>query len=252
MWFNYHKLGVEKDRDSIFTTITTIWKPGLTFDPINTSPPLAKHLTITATPRRTATHFKPSVKYSKYKMSKASGANIACGILALLAFVVKLVLNYLGGCGKDPFPRSNKNVSDIFYLEITPAGWAFSIWGLIYTLNGGYIIYALSTLFRDFPAVFTSKFFLACVVSDAFNMAWLFTFAYLEIGWSCGAIIAYALGLYAVFGVVSYNYESHKKELQTRFSKDVWVIQILTQNGKELYNAYISMMILAYFIRCLS
>jgi hypothetical protein len=32
MWFtgvNYYKLAVEKDRDSIFTTITTIWQPGL-------------------------------------------------------------------------------------------------------------------------------------------------------------------------------------------------------------------------------
>jgi hypothetical protein len=33
MWFtgiNYYKLAVEKDRDSIFTTVnTTIWKPGL-------------------------------------------------------------------------------------------------------------------------------------------------------------------------------------------------------------------------------
>ena len=33
MWFtgiNYSKLAVEKDRDSIFTTITrTIWKPGV-------------------------------------------------------------------------------------------------------------------------------------------------------------------------------------------------------------------------------
>jgi hypothetical protein len=30
MWFtgiNYYKLAVEKDRDSIFTTITIIWKP---------------------------------------------------------------------------------------------------------------------------------------------------------------------------------------------------------------------------------
>jgi hypothetical protein len=25
---NYYKLAVEKDRDSIFTTITKIWKPG--------------------------------------------------------------------------------------------------------------------------------------------------------------------------------------------------------------------------------
>jgi hypothetical protein len=33
MWFtgiNYYKLVVEKDRDSSFTTITTIWKPRLT------------------------------------------------------------------------------------------------------------------------------------------------------------------------------------------------------------------------------
>ena len=28
---NYYKLAVEKDRDSIFTTITTIWKQGLIF-----------------------------------------------------------------------------------------------------------------------------------------------------------------------------------------------------------------------------
>jgi hypothetical protein len=31
MWFtgiNYYKLAVEKDRDSFFMTITTIWKPG--------------------------------------------------------------------------------------------------------------------------------------------------------------------------------------------------------------------------------
>jgi hypothetical protein len=25
---NYYKLAVKKDRDSIFTTVTTIWKPG--------------------------------------------------------------------------------------------------------------------------------------------------------------------------------------------------------------------------------
>jgi hypothetical protein len=34
MWstgINYYKLAVEKDRDSIFTTITTIWKPRLRF-----------------------------------------------------------------------------------------------------------------------------------------------------------------------------------------------------------------------------
>ena len=165
-------------------------------------------------------------------MAKVSGANIACGFLALVVFIVKLILNYLSGGGKDPFPRSNSNVSDIFYLEITPAGWAFSIWGVIYTLNGAYIIHALSTLFRDFPVIFSSKFFLACVVSDAFNIAWLFAFSYLEIGWSCGAIITYTLALYVVLGIVYYNYQLHKKELETRYIKDAWAIRILAQNGR--------------------
>lgn len=162
----------------------------------------------------------------------ASVSNQIAGFLALLVFIVKLILNYLSGGGKDPFPRSNKNVSEIFYLEITPAGWAFSIWGVIYTLNAGYIIYGLSTLFRDFPPIFTSKFFLACIVSDAFNIAWLFAFAYLEIGWSCGAIACYTLGLYTVLAVVYSNYQSHKKELETRLSKDAWAIRILAQNGE--------------------
>ena len=37
MWFtgiNYYKLAVDKDRDSIFTTITTIWKPGLSIQDV--------------------------------------------------------------------------------------------------------------------------------------------------------------------------------------------------------------------------
>ena len=35
MWFigiNYYKLAVQKDRDFIFTTITTIWKTGSSVD----------------------------------------------------------------------------------------------------------------------------------------------------------------------------------------------------------------------------
>ena len=30
------------------------------------------------------------------------------------------------------FHSNTGNISDKYYLEITPAGWAFSIWGIIY------------------------------------------------------------------------------------------------------------------------
>jgi hypothetical protein len=46
MWFtgiNYYKLAIEKDRDSIFTTITTIWKPGITSNSKHEQSPRKKH-----------------------------------------------------------------------------------------------------------------------------------------------------------------------------------------------------------------
>ena len=173
-------------------------------------------------------------------MRSTSTTTYIFGFLAFAVFITKVILNYLSGQGIGPFPRSNSNVSDIFYLEITPAGWAFSIWGLIYTLNGGYIIHALTTLFKDFPAVFTTSFFIAYILSDLFNIAWLFSFSYEKIGLSCGAIIAYQLALYAVLTVVYRNYNLHKKEIETRYIKDAWAIRILAQNGKfaSLYARY--------------
>ena len=47
------------------------------------------------------------------------------------------------------FTQSTGAVSDENYLEITPAGWTFSIWGFIYAWQVLWIAYGLSTICRE-------------------------------------------------------------------------------------------------------
>ena len=46
------------------------------------------------------------------------------------------------------FKNNTGDISDKFYLNITPASWTFSIWGFIFTWQLLWIIYTLSTICR--------------------------------------------------------------------------------------------------------
>lgn len=51
-------------------------------------------------------------------------------------------------CHTDPFLEPTGNVSDAFDNEITPSGWTFIIWTIIYIFLALVCVYALSGLFR--------------------------------------------------------------------------------------------------------
>ena len=61
-------------------------------------------------------------------------------IINTLSFIITLIINYLGGSG-NLFGKSVGEISDVFTTMITPAGYAFSIWGLIYLGLIFYLIY---------------------------------------------------------------------------------------------------------------
>lgn len=83
--------------------------------------------------------------------------------------------------------RSTKEISDQFYIYMTPAGYAFIIWSLIYLLLGGFVIYQIrrDTGTRDSIRYIGIWFILSCV----FNMTWLFLWHYLYIEWSVIAML---------------------------------------------------------------
>jgi len=62
-------------------------------------------------------------------------------IFTATAFVVNMVVNYLGLQGY--FGGTNQEVSAKYPTLLTPAGYAFSIWGPIFSLQGIYALYVL-------------------------------------------------------------------------------------------------------------
>jgi hypothetical protein len=96
-------------------------------------------------------------------------------IANILAFVVMLTVNVLSNV----LPlngRTAEQISDALPSYFTPAGYTFSIWGLIYTALLGYIIYQALPAQRGRP--FQSQIGWLFVVSSAANAGWLFTWHY--------------------------------------------------------------------------
>lgn len=105
-----------------------------------------------------------------------------------VVFFMILIVNYMGAAGVFN-GMSQKIVSDKYKTLITPAGFTFSIWGLIY-LSMGIIILRIFLKIRDEDyRVFiktASPFFL---IHGLFNMGWIVSFSYEKIGLSVFMII---------------------------------------------------------------
>ena len=162
---------------------------------------------------------------------KASTVTLA--LLAGFVFLAKIVLNGLAGAGLKPFPNSIANMSDTFPLDITPAGWAFSIWSLIYLWNAAYIIYALTTAFRDVPPVLNELFFLLYILCDLANITWLYTFTSGSVSSSSVVLVVNQVLLYMILYVAYSNYMTYKKDLENNYVVDSYCLQILVHNGKS-------------------
>jgi len=119
----------------------------------------------------------------------------------LAAFVVTLVINYLSTTGVIGTPQ--KDLSDKYYLPITPPGWAFSIWGVIYLWQAVWIIYHAviscqysSDLQADNTLMFGLSFYVSWILSCACNMGWIVAFATEQITLSTFILLAITGTLY--------------------------------------------------------
>ncbi len=96
-------------------------------------------------------------------------------IANVLAFIVVIVVNVLSNV----LPlngRTVEQISDDLPSYFTPAGYTFSIWGLIYTALLGYIIYQALPRQRQQP--FQTQIGWLFVISSAANVGWLFAWHY--------------------------------------------------------------------------
>lgn len=99
-------------------------------------------------------------------------------ILNIAALIVTVAVNALA----NTLPLNGLAtgaVSDLFPSLVTPAGYVFSIWGLIYLLLAVFVVYQALPAQRHNPRLVRLGYLF--VLSCTLNIAWLFTWHYLLI-----------------------------------------------------------------------
>ncbi|NMC51311.1 tryptophan-rich sensory protein [Candidatus Kuenenbacteria bacterium] len=92
---------------------------------------------------------------------------------ALVGYIIMVGVNYLA-VSLPLAGRDTGAISDSYPNLFAPAGYAFSIWGLIYTLLGIYVIYQLTR--KD--DVLVARVNQVFIINTLLNAAWLFAWHY--------------------------------------------------------------------------
>lgn len=108
--------------------------------------------------------------------------NIYLKMIAGLFYVAMVIINFLA----NSLPINNRStgvISDAYPNLFAPAGFTFSIWGLIYLLLGGYVIYQFVKGGQKKEGLIKkiNPWFIATSIA---NMAWIFAWHYDYIGLS--------------------------------------------------------------------
>jgi hypothetical protein len=101
-------------------------------------------------------------------------------ILNGVALIGTIIINYLSNTGIFN-GNTMASVSDKYHNYFTPAGYAFSIWGLIYLGLLAFVIYQGRLVFKnvsdDWPVLQIGWWFIiSCVVNSFWVIAWLYDY----------------------------------------------------------------------------
>uniref|UniRef100_A0A3Q3H0Q1 Si:dkey-29d8.3 n=1 Tax=Kryptolebias marmoratus TaxID=37003 RepID=A0A3Q3H0Q1_KRYMA len=157
-----------------------------------------------------------------------------------------LVVNALAGAGR-PFQFPTANVSARYETDITPAGWTFSIWGVIYTWLTLMVIYIISYVFRSWAqSLLPYSFYFSWLCNMLLNITWLVLWDRLMLA-GLVVLILIAFTNYSALFFCCYATDYHGQWLQTYHGKDLACLRILVQNGLAVYSTWTSIASLINF-----
>lgn len=128
------------------------------------------------------------------RLTESGSILLRCG--NIVAFIVTLAINGLAGVG-DINGKSTAVVSNIYANLVTPAGYVFAIWGVIYALLFVFIVYQALPNQKD--KLFQNQISVLFILSCVFNCLWIFLWQYNFISVSVAAIAALLATLVALY-----------------------------------------------------
>ena len=115
----------------------------------------------------------------------------------IVAFIVTVAVNGLAGSTTLLGGVTSADVSDMYPTLVTPAGFTFSIWGVIYTLLVLFVVYQALPKNRDKP--FLGQVGLLFGLSSLCNVCWLFLWHYDLITFSLVLMLALLASLILIY-----------------------------------------------------
>jgi benzodiazapine receptor len=125
-----------------------------------------------------------------------SGKTILLQSLNVLAFAVTVIVNALAS-SLALNGRTTAEVSDLYFTLVTPAGYVFSIWGVIYVLLLIFAVFQALPSQREKP--FLQQINVLFILSSVFNVSWLFLWHYDQIVLSVALMFALLATLIAIY-----------------------------------------------------
>jgi hypothetical protein len=100
----------------------------------------------------------------------------------IVAFLLTGVVNGLAGSTAILGGKNTAQISDAYPTLITPAGYVFAIWGIIYVLLGVFVVFQALPSQKD--KEYQKKIDWLFILSSLFNIVWLFLWQSEYLGWS--------------------------------------------------------------------
>lgn len=141
------------------------------------------------------------------------------------------------------------NLSDKYYTDVTPAGFTFSIWGVIYFWQAVWLLGSVISICRQgingplyrSPILLPPVFFIIYILNNAINTTWLFVWDR-EILIAAFVILALdAISLYICIGISMKYLNANMGVLRkANLGGQKWWIWIAVQNGLAIYATWTS------------
>jgi hypothetical protein len=134
--------------------------------------------------------------FRKLILMPVSGKTILLQSLNVVVFAVTIVVNGLAS-SLALNGRTTAEVSDLYFTLVTPAGYVFAIWGVIYALLLVFVVFQALPSQRDKP--FLKQISVLFILSGVFNVVWLFLWHYDQIVLSVALMFALLATLIAIY-----------------------------------------------------
>lgn len=172
------------------------------------------------------------------------GWYIALVIANFLLLILVYIFNSISSLADALFISDVGDQSDKYYVQITPAGWTFSIWGFIYVWQALWCVYSLVLLCRRTPkgpayltpVIFSPAMFVCYMIGNAANIAWLFLFDRDQIEAAFAALFIIAAGMVLALAASYRALDAASPSLveQNRMTT-IWLVRAFAHNGLGIY-----------------